>query len=50
MATVHPVPAEWAARAQITAEVYAEKYRKSLEAPEAFWREESARIDWIKPW
>jgi acetyl-CoA synthetase len=50
MATVHPVPAEWAARAQITAEVYAEKYRKSLEAPEVFWREESARIDWIKPW
>jgi acetyl-CoA synthetase len=50
MATVHPVPAEWAARAQITAEVYADKYRKSLEAPEAFWREESARIDWIKPW
>ncbi len=50
MATVHPVPAEWAARAQITAEVYAEKYRKSLEAPEAFWRQESARIDWIKPW
>ncbi len=50
MANVHPVPAEWAARAQITAEVYADKYRKSLEAPEAFWREESARIDWIKPW
>ena len=50
MATVHPVPAEWADRAQITAAVYADKYRKSLEAPEAFWREESARIDWIKPW
>ena len=50
MATVHPVPAKWADRAQITAAVYADKYRKSLEAPEAFWREESARIDWIKPW
>jgi len=50
MATVHHVPAEWADRAQITAAVYADKYRKSLEAPEAFWREESARIDWIKPW
>jgi acetyl-CoA synthetase len=50
LSTVHPVPAEWAARALITAEVYAEKYRKSLEMPEAFWREESARIDWIKPW
>ncbi|MFN5821014.1 MAG: AMP-binding protein, partial [Novosphingobium sp.] len=50
MATVHPVPAEWAARAQITAEVYAEKYRAALETPEVFWRAESARIDWIKPW
>ena len=50
MANVHPVPAEWAARAKITAAGYAEKYRAALDAPEAFWREESARIDWIKPW
>jgi acetyl-CoA synthetase len=50
VSTVHPVPAEWAARALISAEVYAEKYRRSLAEPEAFWREESARIDWIKPW
>jgi acetyl-CoA synthetase len=44
------VPAEWAARAYVDAAGYAEKYRASLDAPEAFWREESARIDWIKPW
>ena len=50
MATTHPVPAEWAARALINAEVYAEKYRAALEQPEAFWRAESARIDWIRPW
>jgi acetyl-CoA synthetase len=50
MATVHPVPAEWAARAYINAERYAEKYARALNEPEAFWREESARIDWIKPW
>ena len=50
MATVHPVPPEWAARAHINADRYAEKYARALNEPEAFWREESARLDWIKPW
>ena len=50
MSTVHPVPAEWAKRAYVDANAYAEKYRRSIEEPEAFWREESARLDWIKPW
>ncbi|WP_374283339.1 acetate--CoA ligase [Novosphingobium sp.] len=50
MATTHPVPAEWAQRALINADVYAQKYRAALESPEAFWREETARLDWIKPW
>ena len=50
MSTIHPVPAEWAKRAYVDAKGYAEKYRRSLEDPEAFWREESARIDWIKSW
>jgi len=48
--TVHPVPAEWAKRAYVDAAGYAEKYRRSIEEPEAFWREESGRIDWIRPW
>jgi acetyl-CoA synthetase len=50
MASNHPVPAEWAAKAYVNAERYADLYRRSIEAPEAFWREETARIDWIKPW
>jgi acetyl-CoA synthetase len=50
LSTIHPVPAEWAARAYVDAAGYAEKYLTSLEVPEAFWREESARIDWIRPW
>ncbi len=50
MSTIHPVPAEWAKRAYVDAAGYAEKYRRSIEQPEAFWREESARLDWIKPW
>ncbi|MEO7248250.1 MAG: AMP-binding protein, partial [Novosphingobium sp.] len=50
MATTHPVPAEWAAKAYVNAEKYSKMYRASLEEPEAFWRAETARIDWIKPW
>ncbi|MDB5723879.1 MAG: acetyl-CoA synthetase [Novosphingobium sp.] len=50
MSTIHPVPPEWASRAYVDAAGYTEKYRRSLEEPEAFWREETARLDWIKPW
>jgi acetyl-CoA synthetase len=50
LSTIHPVPAEWAERAYVDAAGYAEKYRRSIEEPEAFWREETARLDWIKPW
>ncbi|MCB2049052.1 MAG: AMP-binding protein, partial [Novosphingobium sp.] len=47
---LHPVSADWASRAYVNADRYQEMYRRSLEEPEAFWREESARLDWIKPW
>ncbi|MBM3595076.1 MAG: acetate--CoA ligase [Alphaproteobacteria bacterium] len=50
MSKVYPVPAEWANRAYLNAERYAEMYRRSIEEPEEFWREESARIDWMRPW
>jgi acetyl-CoA synthetase len=46
----HPVPDEWSKRAYVNAAGYAEKYRQSLETPKAFWRQETARLDWIKPW
>jgi acetyl-CoA synthetase len=46
----YPVPADWASRAYVDAAGYAEKYRRSIEEPEAFWREESGRLDWMKPW
>jgi len=50
LSNIHPVPAEWASRAYVDAAGYKEKYRRSIEDPEGFWREESARIDWIRPW
>jgi acetyl-CoA synthetase len=50
MSTIHPVPPEWAARAYVDAAGHAEKSRRAIDDAEAFWREESARLDWIKPW
>ena len=46
---VYPVPPEWAAKALINADRYAEMYRESVEDPERFWRREAQRIDWIRP-
>jgi acetyl-CoA synthetase len=46
---VYPVPREWAEKAFINAERYAEMYRESVEDPDTFWRREAQRIDWIKP-
>ena len=47
--SVHPVPSDWAENALINAATYEAKYRRSLDDPEGFWREEAQRIDWIRP-
>ena len=47
--TIHPVPAEWRARALIDAEGYASRYARSVEDPDGFWRDEAQRLDWIRP-
>lgn len=44
-----PVPEDWAGSAKIDRETYEQKYRRSIEDPEGFWREEAQRIDWIAP-
>ncbi|MDE2436644.1 MAG: acetate--CoA ligase [Sphingomonadales bacterium] len=46
---IYPVPAEWAQTALIDEARYNEMYRRSVDEPDAFWREEAKRIDWIKP-
>ena len=45
----YPVPAEWSARAWVDDAKYQEMYRRSIEAPDDFWREMAGRIDWMKP-
>jgi acetyl-CoA synthetase len=49
-ATLHPVPREWAERAYVDKAGYDELYSRSLADPQAFWRQETARLDWIRPW
>ncbi len=49
MSKLYPVPAEWAAKALITADGYATRYAQSLADPDGFWRAEAQRIDWIRP-
>ncbi len=46
---IYPVPAEWAETALVNDARYQDMYRRSVDDPEAFWREEAQRIDWIKP-
>ena len=49
MSIVYPVPDEWAANALIDAARYDAMYRRSIDDPEGFWREEAKRIDWMTP-
>jgi acetyl-CoA synthetase len=44
-----PVKPEALARTWCDAKGYAALYRRSLEEPDAFWREQARRLDWIKP-
>jgi len=46
---IYPVPAAWAEGALIDTERYQAMYQRSVDAPEAFWREEAQRITWMKP-
>jgi len=46
---VYPVPADWAENALIDEARYNEMYRRSVDDPEGFWRDEAKRIDWIRP-
>ena len=44
-----PVPEEWKKRAYINARDYAALYAESIKDPDAFWKKQAARLDWIKP-
>ncbi len=46
----YPVPADFAAKANLTPEKYEEMYAASIADPEAFWAEHGLRLDWSKPY
>ncbi|UWR10128.1 acetate--CoA ligase [Sulfitobacter mediterraneus] len=48
-AKTYPPSAEMAANAHVNAERYAQMYQASVDDPDGFWREQAARVDWIKP-
>lgn len=50
MATLHPVPAEFAAHARIKRADYERLYAESVRDPEGFWGRIGKRFDWIKPY
>ena len=47
--TVYPVPESSKRSTLVNAERYASLYRQSVDQPDAFWRQEAARLDWMTP-
>lgn len=46
---VYPVPPEWAANALVDAAGYRAMVERVEADPDGFWREQAARIDWVRP-
>ena len=47
----YPVPADFAAKANINAADYQAMYQRSLDDPDGFWAEQAEKfLDWSKPW
>lgn len=48
---VYPVPADFAAHADIDEAKYREMYQRSIDDPDSFWAEQAEKfISWYKPW
>ncbi|HYB11596.1 MAG TPA: acetate--CoA ligase [Alphaproteobacteria bacterium] len=47
---VFPVPHGWAEKAWCNEAKYRAMYKRSIDDPEGFWREEGKRLDWFKPY
>lgn len=46
----YPVPSDFAAKANLSAESYASIYAASIADPESFWGEMGQRLDWMTPY
>jgi acetyl-CoA synthetase len=45
---IYPVTAEWAKRAHVDDAKYLDLYKRSIDDPTGFWREQASRITWMK--
>jgi len=50
MSKLHPVAADFAARARIRADDYEQLYTESVRDPEGFWGRIGKRLDWMRPY
>ena len=50
MSNIHPVSAQFAAKARIDKAAYERDYAESVRDPAAFWGRIGQRLDWIKPY
>ncbi|MEO1018003.1 MAG: acetate--CoA ligase [Pseudomonadota bacterium] len=48
MSDLIPVSGEWARQSKCNDVTYRAMYQQSLEDPEAFWRDQAARLDWAR--
>jgi acetyl-CoA synthetase len=48
--SLYPVPSTLAERAQLDYSRYQSIYQQSVTHPDAFWAEQSRRLDWMNPW
>ena len=46
---LYPVPPDVAARAHLNEKAYRRMYAESLRDPEAFWKNQAQRIEWLRP-
>jgi acetyl-CoA synthetase len=46
---VFPIPAALASKAHVDARGYEDRYRRSIDDPEGFWREQARILDWSRP-
>jgi acetyl-CoA synthetase len=46
---LYPVPEARKHSTRVTAEQYTSMYQQSVDDPEAFWRQEAKRLDWMEP-
>jgi acetyl-CoA synthetase len=46
---LYAVPPEWASKALVDAAGYGHMVDRAKSEPDTFWREQAARIDWIRP-